>query len=260
MIRGLLAIVVVTPYAMLAGLLGYPAAWLFKAPGLLHILGRFGCRLLNALGGVRLDVDPAASFGDLRNTIVMANHQSLLDIPALFLGVPADLRAVTKTELYRFPFLGRCFRMAGFVEVDRRNKLQARQALAQAVDALRAGNTFLIFPEGTRTRDGTLAEFKKGGFVLAMEAGARILPVVIDGAYALLPPDTWRLRPGRLRVRALAAIDTRTFTLEQRDELTALVRARLAAALSEGEPSHASQAAPARRGGADLDDGHRGLA
>ncbi len=232
MIRGLLVALVVAPYAVLAGLVGYPLARLFRAPGLLHVLGRFGCRVLNALGGVRLAADPPACFGDLRNTVVMSNHQSLLDIPALFLSVPADLRAVTKTELYRFPFLGRCFRLAGFVEVDRRNSARAKQALARAVDALRGGETFLIFPEGTRTRDGSLAEFKKGGFVLAMDARARILPVVIEGAYALLPPASWRIRPGTLRVRALEPIDTRDFTYDQRDALAALVRARLAAALT----------------------------
>jgi 1-acyl-sn-glycerol-3-phosphate acyltransferase len=260
MIRGLLAIVVVTPYALLAGLLGYPLARLLRNPGLLHVLGRFGCRVLIALGGVRLVVDAQPGFGDLRNTVVMANHQSLLDIPAVFLGVPADLRAVTKTELYRFPFLGRCFRLAGFVEVDRRNKVQARQALARAVDALRAGETFLIFPEGTRTRDGSLAEFKKGGFLLAMEAGARILPVAIEGAYALLRPDSWRLRSGVLRVRALAPIDTREFGPERRDELVDLVRTRLAAALSEAAAGGVAPTPVVHvQGGPDL-GGRRGLA
>src|SRR4029453_3122227 len=100
---------------------------------------------------------------------------------------PPDFKVVAKRELFRLPFLGRTFRLARFIEVDRTNKEQARGALRRSIDSLRAGECFLVFPEGTRSGSGDLGELKKGGFLIAIEAKSRIVPVVVDGTHELMP-------------------------------------------------------------------------
>jgi 1-acyl-sn-glycerol-3-phosphate acyltransferase len=143
---------------------------------------------------------------------------------------------VVKTEIYRTPFFHYCLRYAGFIEVDRSDPGQSHRAIAAAVASLRSGNCFLIFPEGTRTLSGRLGEFKKGGFVVAMEAGSRILPVAITGIRELLPRGGFRVRPGVVSVRVLDPIEAGGYSYDNRDRLIAEVRGRIAAALGEGAP------------------------
>src|SRR6185369_4826403 len=118
-----------------------------------------------------------------------------------------------------------------FIEVDRENREQATQAMSRAVESLKAGSCFIVFPEGTRSRSGALGELKKGGFVVAMDAGSRIVPIAVKGVRELMPRGSFRLRPGTVHVRVLDPIDARSYSYDQRDALIACVRERLAAAL-----------------------------
>src|SRR6185503_5392184 len=161
----------------------------------------------------------------------MPNHSSHLDAPIMLEVIPADFKAVAKKEIFRIPFLSMCLRFAGFVEVDRENREQATHAMSRAAESLKAGACFLIFPEGTRSRSGALGEFKKGGFVVAMEAGSRIVPVAVSGVRELMPRGSFRLRPGTVRVRVLDPVDARGYSYGQRDALIACVKGRIAAAL-----------------------------
>jgi len=115
--------------------------------------------------------------------IVMSNHQSLYDIPVLFQSLLIPIRMVAKKELFRIPVMGGGMRGAGFIELDRKNRHEAVRSLNRARERLLADKTSLwIAPEGTRSIDGTLGEFKRGGFYLAIESGLSILPVTIDGS------------------------------------------------------------------------------
>jgi 1-acyl-sn-glycerol-3-phosphate acyltransferase len=164
--------------------------------------------------------------------VVMSNHQSHFDIPILYRVFPGCLRMVAKTELYRIPVFGRAIRAAEMIEVDRRDRAQARASLALAKERLRSGVNVWIAPEGTRSTTGVLGPFKKGGFHLALETGARILPITVDGTIDVLPPHSARVRRGRhVDVTFHAPIDPRPFGTERREELVALVRASIASAL-----------------------------
>src|SRR6478609_7181268 len=136
----------------------------------------------NALGATRLAIPGAG-----KSFVVMSNHQSLYDIPALYQALPLRLRMVAKTELFRIPIWAQAMRAAGFVELDRSVRERAIESLERAKLALDRGTSIWIAPEGTRSRDGSLGAFKHGGFHLALGAGAPILPVTIDGTRLILP-------------------------------------------------------------------------
>jgi 1-acyl-sn-glycerol-3-phosphate acyltransferase len=218
---------------VLASLFGYPLARLLGSPSILYSLGRFGARVMLLLAGTRFVVEGREHLADTRNLIVMPNHVSQLDAPVIALTLGIDFKAVVKTEIYRTPFFQYCLRYAGFIEVDRSDPEQSHRAIDAAVASLRAGNCFLIFPEGTRTKTGRLGELKKGGFLVAIDAGSRIVPVAIQGIRELLPRGGFRIRPGTVTVRVLDPVDARGYSYDDRDRLIAEVRGRIAAALGE---------------------------
>ena len=183
------------------------------------------------LCGTRVEFEGLEHLADARNVVVMPNHTSHLDAPILVGLLPVEAKAVLKRELYRFPLVHYCTRFAGFVDVDRRDPGGAKRAIDQAAASLRAGHCFVIFPEGTRSRSGELGPFKKGAFVAAIEASSRIVPVAIRGAYELLAPGSFRVKPGTVRVKVLDPVPAGGYSYEDRDRLAAEVRGRIAAAL-----------------------------
>lgn len=236
MIRAVLVFGFLPAYMVLASLLGYPLARLAHSPSLLYKLGRLGIRVSLFLAGARVIVEGRERLSDVRNTVVMSNHVSLLDVPVLFQVLGVDLKAVAKKEVFRFPFLHRCLRYAGFIEVDRSNREQAARAIQAAVASLRQGHCFLIFPEGTRSPDGRLGPFKKGGFVVAMDAASRILPVVLTGVHELMPRGSFLILPGTIRLKVLDPVEAGSYSYDTREELMAEVRGRIAAALADCGP------------------------
>lgn len=162
--------------------------------------------------------------------VVMSNHRSVYDIPVLFQAFPRTLRMVTKTELFKIPVWGPAMRAAGFIEIDRKDRARAIASLAVARARLESGVNVWIAPEGTRSRDGTLREFKKGGFLLALETGLRILPVGLRGTERILESGSFDVRKGtRVEVHFGAPIDPREFGVERRDALAAATREAIAA-------------------------------
>ncbi len=160
--------------------------------------------------------------------VVMSNHQSHYDIPVLFQALERRIRMVAKTELYKIPIFGKAMRAAGFVEVDRQNRDRAVAALRGAKAFLDAGTDIWIAPEGTRSESGRVGPFKKGGFHLALDAGARILPVSIDGTRHVLRVNDWRVdKSHHVQVVIGKPIDSTSYGRERRDELMAAVRAAI---------------------------------
>jgi 1-acyl-sn-glycerol-3-phosphate acyltransferase len=232
MIRALLIVLFLPAYTLAASSLGYVVARLVGSPALLYSLGRLGIRVALFLAGTRIVVEGRERLADHGNTVIVANHVSHLDAPVLLLAFGIDFKAVAKKEVFYVPFFSSVLRFAGFIEVDRSNRAQATRAIARAVSALKAGACFLIFPEGTRSRTGELGPFKKGGFVVAMDAGSRIVPVALTGTRELMPRGGFRIRPGTVRVRVLDAVGTDGYSYDNRDLLIADVRGRIAAALA----------------------------
>lgn len=162
---------------------------------------------------------PGASY------VFMSNHESWLDIPAMFAAVPSGLRMVSKIELMKLPVVGQAMLNAGFIAVDRRNRNKAIRQLEHAKDRLRSGLSIWIAPEGTRSRDGSLLPFKKGGFHLARDLGKPIVPVYIEGAAQVMPSDSLWVYPNKsITVHFCEPIPTTSYDRSNTTELIEVVR------------------------------------
>jgi 1-acyl-sn-glycerol-3-phosphate acyltransferase len=166
--------------------------------------------------------------------VLMSNHQSLYDVPVVYQALDRRIRMVAKKELFRVPVWGRAMQRAGFISLDRQSRERSRETLLQSADVLHTGTSIWIAPEGTRSKDGRLGSFRRGGFHLALQSGCRILPITIVGTRAVLPAKSARVTDGcRVRVVVHSPIDPRDFGEERRAELTERVRTVIASALGE---------------------------
>jgi len=168
-----------------------------------------------------------------RPSIYIANHQSQFDIPALALAMKSDFRMVSKRELLYVPVFGWALWFAGFVFIDRTDRAKAIQSLDRTARMFRKGTSVVVFAEGTRSPDRRLLPFKKGGFILALQAGVPIVPVSIRGGHDVLPKGSLRIRPGIIEVVFGEPVPTSSYSLETRDDLIAAVRERITAGLAQ---------------------------
>ncbi len=178
--------------------------------------------------GARLEVSGLEHVGASSPWFFVANHQSIIDVPALYAALPVPLHFIVKRELRRVPFLGWYVAAMGMIFVDRRARVDAMAEVRRAADLIRAGRSVVSFPEGTRSKTGAIGPFKPGAFVAAVEAGVPIVPVAISGAGAVLPPQGFSVRPGTIRVAIGEPIPTAGRSLDERGELAALARTRVA--------------------------------
>jgi 1-acyl-sn-glycerol-3-phosphate acyltransferase len=169
--------------------------------------------------------------------VVMANHRSLYDIPALYylLGRDRDLRFIGKKELVKIPIFGWAFGLSRHVVIDRQRRQRAIAALRNAAAESREGVTFVIMPEGTRNRGEGLLPFKKGPFHLAIDTGLPILPVAIIGSNKLMRKGSWKILPGAIEVRVLPPIPVEGLDKSHVEELSDRTRASIEEALPEHE-------------------------
>ncbi|GAB4343074.1 MAG: lysophospholipid acyltransferase family protein [Candidatus Abyssubacteria bacterium] len=174
--------------------------------------------------GVRLQVRGRENLPPDGPFILMSTHNSHFDIPVLVKEVPRQFRIVAKKSLFRIPVFGWIMRVAGYVPVDRGDRTQAFASLDRAAETVQGGMPLLVFPEGTRSPDGSLGPFKKGGFVLAAKSKAPIIPVVIDGTFHVLPKWSWRISPGCVSVTFGKKIETSTYSYETKESLMEAVR------------------------------------
>jgi 1-acyl-sn-glycerol-3-phosphate acyltransferase len=163
--------------------------------------------------------------------VFAANHTSSADAPAVVGAIPRRIAILLKQSLFRYPIVGAAFRLARFIPVDRRSRDSALESLDKAVEQLRSGQSFLIYPEGTRSPDGRLRHFKKGAVVLAIKAGVPIVPVACSGAHRVMEKRSLAMHPGEILVEFLDPIDASRYTLEQREELNQRLHDALAAGL-----------------------------
>ncbi|MGA2668293.1 MAG: lysophospholipid acyltransferase family protein [Ignavibacteria bacterium] len=152
------------------------------------------------LYAVKVIVSGSENISSSAGKIFISNHASYLDIFVLLAKVPNNIRMIYKRELTRMPLIGWAMLAAGFVPIDRRNARSAMHSLDKAAKKIRRGISFVIFPEGTRSEDGNVGEFKRGLFVLAEKTEADIIPLSISGSNILMPRDTNRVKPGSVNL------------------------------------------------------------
>ena len=194
------------------------------------VLPRAWAKGVLAVTGVRVRVHNIERSGDGSPHIFLANHVSWYDIPALGSFLPRA-KFVAKAELFRLPILGGAMRAVGMVPIERQNRKAAFGAYDEAARRIREGNSVIVFPEGTRGFDYPLRAFKKGPFVLAIDAGAPIVPVLIHGAREVIRRGSMMVHPGRIDVHLLEPVSVEGFSYDDRDKLAENVRARIAEAL-----------------------------
>ena len=233
-IRTLAAVVCVSLYVLLIGSPFVLFAIAIRDPEILYTVGRLGVRIGLALSGIRYHVEGSEHIQRHRAAVYAVNHASNVEPPILFNALHElfpRLRILYKAELRKLPVLVRAFDLAGFVPLERGNPEQSLPAIDGAANALRAGNSFLIFPEGTRSRTGALLPFKKGGFIMALKAQAPIVPVAISGARSAMRKGSPIIYPVDVLVRFGGPVETVGVPVDDRDRLIAEVRRRVEAML-----------------------------
>ena len=184
----------------------------------------FWARLNLALSGVRISISGDELIDKDQPYIVMANHQSYYDVFALIGYLPLPLKWVMKMELREIPIFGIACEKVGHVYVDRGDSEKARKSLKAAGEKIRAGSSVVFFPEGTRSPDGKLQRFKKGGFVMALEAKVPILPVTVVGGRKILPRKSLWILPGNMKIIIHEPIPVDKYTYETKEKLIERVR------------------------------------
>jgi 1-acyl-sn-glycerol-3-phosphate acyltransferase len=206
------------------GLLAILTSWVPPRGRLYLFWARLWARSILFLTGVPATIETANEAAALPQAIYMSNHESGIDILLLLLVIPQDVRFLAKRSLFYVPFMGWSMWLAGFVPVDRRRTEKARVVLSGLDRCLAKGSSILIFPEGTRSRDGRLGAFKKSGFLTALKAGVPIVPVGVSGARAVLGAQGMIVRRGPVHVRAGHPILTAELGVHDRADLMARVR------------------------------------
>src|SRR6185369_1065076 len=188
------------------------------------------------LSGIAIEIRHPEYILHDRAAVYAVNHSSNVEPPILFAalsGLFPRMRVLYKAELRKLPILVRAFDLAGFIPLERGNRDQSLPAIERAAEALREGNAFLIFPEGTRSRTGELLPFKKGGFIMALKAQAPVVPVAISGARDAMRKGSLIIRPVRIVVRFGQPIETAGLGLQDRDALIVRARSAVASLLQE---------------------------
>src|SRR5467141_3645805 len=230
MLRAIVICTLLPLYSLLAGppLLLY--TMISRNPNPLYWGGVKGIVYLIRLVGVKIRirgrerVPPGAC-------LFVANHTSSADAPAVVGAIPRRVAILLKESLFKWPIAGQAFALAGFIPVHRRERESAIASVEKATQSLRAGQSFLIYPEGTRSPDGRLQAFKKGAVVMAIKAGVPIVPMACSGAHKVMRKRSLRIYPGEILVEFLEPIDASKYSFEERDSLNDRVHDDLAAGL-----------------------------
>jgi 1-acyl-sn-glycerol-3-phosphate acyltransferase len=190
----------------------------------LHKIARFWGKSILVVSRVKVSVKGLSNIDPSSPYIYMANHQSNFDIPVLLGHLTVQFRWLAKMELFKIPVFGRAMRKAGYISIDRHHRESAFDSLKVAANKIKSGVSVLIFPEGTRSWDGNIQPFKKGGFVMAIDSGVPIVPVVMTGTRAIMPKGKFRVYPGHVRMVIHPPIGTSTYTRETKEALMERVR------------------------------------
>lgn len=215
-----------------AGIIGIPYSFLKRDIGQLYRVAMWIVKTGVRAAGIRVEVEGLENIPAGRSCIFMSNHVSNLDPTVVMPAVPSRCAVLLKKELMSIPILGTAMRMAKFVPVERGGKRDAAQASVKAAaEALQSGLSIVVFPEGTRSRNGRLSTFKKGPFFLAQQTLAPIVPIALSGTETMMGKGSMAITPGLARLRFLPVIEPSAFV--NREETLRAVRTAIAEALPE---------------------------
>jgi 1-acyl-sn-glycerol-3-phosphate acyltransferase len=224
-VRSIWAYLVLCISTIALGTAAILTAMITRRSELAHLVARIWGNVNLWAAGVKIEVhglehiDPSSSY------VYAANHQSAFDILTLLGKLPVQFRWLAKTELFSIFVLGPAMRAAGYIPIDRSNRRKAFESMNIAAQRIKEGTSIVIFPEGTRSPDGVLQDFKKGGFILALNSQHPIVPISISGSYRIFPKrGGWKVHPGRVQLTISAPIPTEGLTNRERDELIRRVR------------------------------------
>ena len=205
-----------------------------RSADLMYWVGVKGLVFITRVAGMRVDVEGREN---IPSGVCMfaANHTSNADAPAIVGAIPRRLAIFGRKSLFDIPIVGLAFRLAKFVPVDRGNREAALASVKQAVEYIKTGSSFLVYPEGTRSPDGRMQRFKKGTFVMAIEAGVPIVPVACSGAHRIMKKNSLVIHPGRVTVRFGKPVEASGFTVEQRNALAQQVHDAVAVQLPDDQ-------------------------
>lgn len=231
MVRSIWTILVAVAATVFFGLPATIGCLVFRNGNATTVLGGMWSRVILRAAGIRIRYLGLENRDLQLPCVFIANHQSMVDIWALLPVLPRGTRFVAKESLFRIPVLGWAIRAAGFVPIDRSNLGKAMKSLEKAGARIRAGSSVILFPEGTRSRDGQLRPFKKGAFHLALQARVPVVPVTIQGSFSRLRPSTLWITPGTVTVHFGDLIDTSEYSENQVADLRDRLQNGIAAAL-----------------------------
>jgi 1-acyl-sn-glycerol-3-phosphate acyltransferase len=192
-----------------------------------HACARLWSWLILTTSGIRVRVEGLENVDPHEAAIYCANHQSAMDIPVLFVHLPVQFRFVAKRSLFNLPFLGWHLRRSGHTPVDRERPREALKSLEQAAQEAREGKSFVLFPEGHRSRSGQIQPFKGGSFYLAILSGVPIVPITLNGTRSVLKPDSYHVRAGQTEMIVHPPVPTKDLTLNDVKALSGQVQARI---------------------------------
>lgn len=201
-------------------------------------------RFLNRLAGISIRIEGLENIPP-GVCIFASNHVSNIDPPALFPSIPRRISILAKKQVFRIPILSPAMRLAKLVPVDRADRESAAASVDLAIQYLREGLSFCVYPEGTRSPDGRLKSFKKGTFLMAIQAGVPIVPVALIGAQRLMRKGDWTIHPGEMIIRFCSPVDAAAYSIDQRQELLDAVYKRILSVLPADQQPLPEKLSPA---------------
>jgi 1-acyl-sn-glycerol-3-phosphate acyltransferase len=189
-----------------------------------HKVARIWAKCILAASNIKVTVEGLSNLNRTGSYIYMPNHVSNFDIPVLQAYLPVQFRWLAKAELFKIPIFGYAMKRAGYISINRFDRKSAIQSLNKAAEIIRNGTSVIIFPEGTRSQNQNIQSFKKGGFVLAVDSGVPIIPVIIHGTWTIMQKKQILVRPGNVVLEIKKPINTSDYTRETKDDLMEKVR------------------------------------
>lgn len=197
----------------------------FRCSQTLIWAGKQVLKIAPGILGIRIEVSGADKIEKDKFYIFMSNHLSFLDGPLLFLIIPQPVRVILKKEIFRIPVIGWGMRQVDFVPVDRKGIKGGKKSIDRAAQLIKdKGYSFLIFPEGTRSLNGQLQPFRRGGFFLALNSGVPVVPISIQGTYALMPKGSFFVKKGSIRVKFHSSVSVEGYNKKNLPELISKVQ------------------------------------
>ena len=195
-----------------------------KDGGTPHKVARIWAKCILAASNIKVTVNGLANLNRKGSYIYMPNHVSNFDIPVLQAYLPVQFRWLAKAELFKIPIFGYAMQRAGYISIQRFDRKSAIQSLNKASEIIRNGTSVIIFPEGTRSQNQNIQPFKKGGFVLAVDSGVPIIPVIIHGTWKIMQKKQILVTPGNVVLEIKKPINTLDYARKTKDDLMEKVR------------------------------------